>query len=48
MLAGQADKMADMHEPKDPEPKKEPCMCCAAPMKHEGDMLCRKCEGEIH
>jgi len=40
--------MADTHEPKDPGPKKEPCMCCGAPAEHKGDMLCRKCEGEIH
>jgi hypothetical protein len=40
--------MADMHEPKDPEPKKEPCMRCGAPVEHEGDMLCRKCKGGIH
>jgi hypothetical protein len=40
--------MADMHEPKDPEPTEEPCMRCGAPVEHEGDMPCRKCEGGIH
>lgn len=40
--------MVDTHEPKDLEPKKEPCMRCGAPVEHEGDMLCRKCIGEIH
>jgi ribosomal protein L40E len=46
--AGQDDQMADTHEAKDPAPKKEPCMRCGAPVEHEQDMLCRKCEGEIH
>ncbi len=26
----------------------EPCMRCGKPVEIEGDMLCRKCEGEVH
>ncbi len=28
--------MADMHEPKDPEPEKQPCMRCGAPAGTRG------------
>jgi hypothetical protein len=47
-LAGPEDKMADMHEPKDPEPEKTPCTRCGAPAEHEGDLLRRKREDGIH
>jgi hypothetical protein len=26
----------------------DPCMRCGAPVEHEGDLLCRKCDGEVH
>jgi hypothetical protein len=24
------------------------CMRCGAPVEREGDLLCRKCDGEVH
>jgi hypothetical protein len=26
----------------------DPCMRCGAPVEHEGDLLCKKCDGEVH
>jgi hypothetical protein len=26
----------------------DPCMRCGAPLEHEGDLLCKKCDGEVH
>jgi hypothetical protein len=37
-----------------PDPKKrgektaDPCMRCGAPVEQEGDLLCKKCDGEVH
>jgi hypothetical protein len=37
-----------------PDPKKrkekpaDRCMRCGAPVEHEGDLLCKKCDGEVH
>ncbi|MEW5721932.1 MAG: hypothetical protein AB1896_02410 [Thermodesulfobacteriota bacterium] len=43
--------MSDENDQKETEEKKSPkelCLRCSAPVEHEGDMLCRKCEAEVH
>ncbi len=30
------------------EKQKDPCMRCGAPVEVDGDILCKKCEGEVH
>ena len=43
------EKDSTLNSNKKNEPKEtEPCMRCSAPVEIEGDLLCRKCEGEVH
>jgi hypothetical protein len=30
------------------EKRLDPCMRCGAPVEQEGDLLCKKCDGEVH
>ena len=30
------------------EKSADPCMRCGAPVEQEGDLLCKKCDGEVH
>ena len=43
------EKDSTLNSNKKNEPKEtEPCMRCGAPVEMEDDLLCRKCEGEVH
>lgn len=33
---------------KSKEKRSDPCMRCGAPVEREGDLLCKKCDGEVH
>ena len=41
-------KMPTSDSKKRKEKRTDPCMRCGASVEHEGDLLCKKCDGEVH